>query len=74
MKKLIILLLLITSSIFSQEKKDTLFLKAKPETLFIAKDSLGKQIDPSLIAKDSIIQPNEEDFFSEDQYDLDIFF
>ena len=51
MKKLIILLLLITSSIFSQEKKDTLFLKSKSETLFIAKDS--------------IIQTNEEDFFSD---------
>ena len=66
MKKLIIFLLL-TSSIFSQEKKDTLFLKVKTDISFVAKDSLIKQVkvNPSFIAKDSITQSVEEDFFSD---------
>lgn len=57
MKKLIICLLL-TSSLFSQEKKDS---------LSIAKDSLIKsvQLDASLIVRDSIIKPIEEGFFSD---------
>ena len=57
MKKIIVFLFL-TSSLFSQEKK---------ENLLKAKDSLIKpvQLDTSLIAKDSIVKTIEEGFFSD---------
>ncbi|PQJ69027.1 MULTISPECIES: lytic transglycosylase domain-containing protein [Polaribacter] len=49
MKQLIIFLL-ITSSIFSQEKKDTLSLNTKADTVFIAKDSIKEPIDQSFFS------------------------
>ncbi|WP_158840283.1 lytic transglycosylase domain-containing protein [Polaribacter sp. L3A8] len=55
MKKLIIFLL-ITSSIFSQEKKETLSLNVKRDTIFIAKDSIK--------------EPIEQSFFSDNDLDL----
>ena len=48
MKKLIIFLLL-TSSIFSQEKKDSI-IKVKTDTLFIAKDSITKPVKEELFS------------------------
>lgn len=61
MKKLIVFLLL-TNVIFSQEKndtvlktkRDTLFIKEKIDTLFIAKDSLIKPIKPTLYSDNDL--------------------
>lgn len=61
MKKLIVFLLL-TNVIFSQEKndtvlktkRDTLFIKEKIDTLFIAKDSLIKSIKPTLYSDNDL--------------------
>ena len=58
MKKLIIFLLL-TSAIFSQEKKDSI-IKIEKDTLFIK-----AQTDTLFVAKDSIIEPINEVFFSD---------
>lgn len=65
MKKLFILLLLNTT-IFSQEKNDSI-IKVETDTLFIAKDSLITEvkIDTVSIVKDSIITPSTPLFYSD---------
>ena len=67
MKQLIIFLLL-TSTVFSQEKNDTIFLNKKP----VKKDSLivvDKQIDTVFVAKDSIKNNVKEELFTDRDLD-----
>ena len=67
MKQLIIFLLL-TSTFFSQEKNDTIFLNKKP----VKKDSLivvNKQIDTVFVAKDSIKNNVKEELFTDRDLD-----
>ena len=53
MKKLIVFLL-ITNAFFSQEKKDTVFIKVNADTLFIAKDSLKEPINERFFSDDDL--------------------
>ena len=53
MKKLIVFLL-ITNALFSQEKKDTVFIKVNTDTLFIAKDSLKEPINERFFSDDDL--------------------
>ena len=53
MKKLIVFLL-ITNALFSQEKKDTVFIKVNTDTLYIAKDTLKEPIDDRFFSDEDL--------------------